>query len=279
MATDLTKSLVPALATVAKLDRETPDVVTLTLKWHDPDLAANFSYKPGQFIELSVFGSGESTFVINSLPNPDGLINVSIKKVGSNTQSIHALREGDTVGLRGPYGNSFPVDAWVGKDLVIVGGGIGLAPLRPLINYVLAHRADYGKVQIVYGARTPADLMYRADMTVWQSAPNVEVTEMIDVPAEGWSGRVGLVPNVLKEVNPPPAGKVAITCGPPIMIKFTIQALKELGYADDAIFTTLEMKMKCGLGKCGRCNIGGKYVCKDGPVFSWAELGRLPEEY
>ena len=191
------------------------------------------------------------------------------------TRAVHGLRAGDTVGLRGPYGNHFPLEDWRGRDLLVIGGGIGLAPLRPLLNYVLANRKDYGRLQIVYGAVAPGELLYRDDREAWRQAPATEVIETVDAPAAGWGGRTGLIPAVLKEVAPKTAGKIAATCGPPIMIRFTLAALQELGFPDEAVFTTLEMKMQCGLGKCGRCNIGGKYVCRDGPVFSAAELGGL----
>ncbi len=269
----------PYLANIEEVTEETWDTKTFRAVFLDQQVRESFTYEPGQFQEVSVFGVGEATFCLTSSPTRQGFIEFSVKKVGSVTEAIHNLNPGDTVGIRGPYGNWFPYENMKGKDLLFIGGGIGLAPLRSLINFCLDNRKDYGGIQIFYGARTPADLCYRQELNVWAAQPNTEVLQTVDKADESWKGREGHVPGYVKEVNPSPEGKVVITCGPPIMIKFTLQALEEMGYKPEQIITTLEMKMKCGIGKCGRCNVGHLYVCKDGPVFSYAQLKQLPPEY
>jgi NAD(P)H-flavin reductase len=234
---------------------------------------------PGQVAQLSVFGTGEATFVINSPPTRMDYLQFSVLKTGEVTNRLHGLSAGDHVGVRGPLGNHFPLELMRGRDLMFIGGGIGMAPLRTLILYVLDNRADYGRISILYGSRSPADFCYREDMEQWDAMPGVELTQTVDAECEGWSGCVGLVPHVLKDMNFPPENAVAVTCGPPIMIKFTVRALEELGYPPERIVTTLERRMKCGIGLCGRCNIGEKFVCKDGPVFTKAEMDELPSDY
>ena len=184
------------------------------------------------------------------------------------------------VTVRGPYGNGFPVEsALKGKDLLFIAGGIGLAPLRSVINYVRDKRENYGKVQIVYGSRSKEDLVdYQEIINEWMKDDGVEVFLTIDREQEGWDGHVGFVPNYVKELNPD-LGLTVLMCGPPIMIKFTLAGLKELGFKETQVYTTMELRMKCGVGKCGRCNIGNKYVCKDGPVFRFDQLDELPSEY
>ena len=193
-------------------------------------------------------------------------------RLGKVTRSLHELETGDTVGVRGPYGNGFPVDEWKGKNILCIGGGIGQAPLRSLIQYVMDNRKDYGKLDVIYGARSTADLCYMDEFAGMEKRDDVDVHLSIDNEEEGWTRFVGFVPDNLKRLAPSPENTIAITCGPPIMIKFVIQALEKLGFTPDQIFTTLEMRMTCGIGKCGRCNIGNLYVCKDGPVFSWEIL-------
>jgi NAD(P)H-flavin reductase len=202
----------------------------------------------------------------------------SVMRVGEVTTRLHQLQPGDQIGVRAPLGNSFPVEDLKGKNIVFVGGGIGMAPLRTLFTYMLDNRADYKDITLLYGARSPADLTYKVELPEWTSRKDVNTVLTIDNPADGWEHQVGLIPNVLLDINPSPKNTVAITCGPPIMIKFTLQALKKLGFEDENIITTLEKRMKCGVGICGRCNIGTKYVCLDGPVFTYAQLKELPSE-
>jgi NAD(P)H-flavin reductase len=202
----------------------------------------------------------------------------SVMRAGEVTAKLHTLTAGDKVGVRAPLGNAFPVADMKGKDIVFVGGGIGMAPLRTLFLYMLDNRADFGKIRLLYGARSPLDMAFSAELPEWTGRADIETTLTIDREAEGWQHKVGLIPNVLLEMAPAAANCVAITCGPPIMIKFTLEALKKLGFADEQIVTTLEKRMKCGIGICGRCNIGTSYVCVDGPVYTYAQLKQLPNE-
>ena len=233
----------------------------------------------GQFCEISALGEGESTFVISGDADRPERLTVSTKRMGAHTEALHHLYPGALIGFRGPYGKPFPVDEWHGKDVVIAGGGIGLAPLRPVIYHVLNHRDDYGKLTIIYGARSPQDLIFHKDLENWGQAPDTELVVTVDKGDESWEGREGFVPAVLKEVSPSASNAIAVTCGPPIMIKFTLPVFNEIGFEPGQIYTTLEMKMKCGLGQCGRCNIGPYYVCKDGPVFTQTDLQTLPQEF
>lgn len=274
--------LMPYPATITKIVDETGDVKTFTVIIDDPEVMENFGNKPGQVAQLSVFGEGEATISITSSPTRGKFLEFSVRRVGRLTSVLHQMEVGCKIGVRGPYGNWFPYEAMKGKDLVFIGGGIALAPLRSLIDYVLSeqYRSDYGKVEIIYGARSYNDLCFKSDLFErWPSVPNTVVYTTIDRPEEGWNGHVGFVPAYVEELKPSPENKVAIICGPPIMIKFTLAVMEKLGFKDEQIVTTLEMKMKCGIGKCGRCNIGSKYVCVDGPVFTLAQLKQLPPEF
>ncbi|UCD06035.1 MAG: FAD/NAD(P)-binding protein [candidate division WOR-3 bacterium] len=266
-----TIELVPEPAMIKKVIQESRDVKSYVLKL---DKSRKIAARPGQFVEVSVQGFGEATFAVTRTSKDGSDFTISVKRMGHLTKMLHRAVRGDMVGVRGPYGNSFPVDAWKGKDIVIIGGGIGLAPLRPIIDHILQHREDYGKLEIIFGARTPEDILYKEDLGIWENDETIQLHTTIDVPFEGWNGRVGVVPVVVKDLALKPDSRVAVVCGPPIMIKFTVAALRELKWSDDRIYTTLEMKMQCGIGQCGRCNIGEKFICKDGPVFS---LDQIPE--
>ncbi|MGB9724702.1 MAG: FAD/NAD(P)-binding protein [Chloroflexia bacterium] len=234
--------------------------------------AAFADYKPGQFAFLSAFGVGEVPFGLAGTPARSPELEFAIARVGTVTSALHGLEEGAPVGIRGPMGNWFPMEDFRGKNLVIIGGGIGFAPLRPVIQYALDRRADYGHLTILAAARAPNLLVFREEYAEWASAPDTEFHVTVDVGDETWAGNVGLVTELQAKVSPSPKNAIAITCGPPIMIKFVTQLLQKQGFAPEQIYTTLEMKMKCGLGKCGRCNIGERYVCIDGPVFSQAQI-------
>ncbi len=229
---------------------------------------------------LSVPGVGEGMFSITSSPTVEEYMEFSIKKCGCLTSWLHMMEPGQEITIRGPYGNGFPVEgALKGRDLLFIAGGIGLAPLHSVINYVRAKRENYGSVQVIYGSRSADDLVdYAEILNEWENDPGIEVNLTIDREQEGWDGHVGFVPNYVKELSPD-LKKTVLMCGPPIMIKFTLAGLKELGFSETQVYTTMELRMKCGVGKCGRCNIGSKYVCKDGPVFRFDELGELPDEY
>ncbi len=262
----------PHIAVIEKIIEETPAVRTYHFNFKDGKLREEFAFESGQFGEYSVFGIGEATFCISSSPTRRDHLEFAVQRVGRVTNALDRLGEGTEIGFRGPYGNSFPLDFLQGKNLVFVGGGIGLAPLRSLIWNVIDNRDKYKNIDIVYGARTPTDLCFKYDLDAWSADKTVNMVTTIDRSDESWKGKVGLVPVVLEEAAPSASNTVAIVCGPPIMIRFTFPALEKLGFAPEQMITTLEKRMKCGIGKCGRCNIGNLYVCRDGPVFTYAQI-------
>ena len=270
--------LIPIVAVVTDIRRDTPDVKTFRVVGLDGKKP--FIHKPGQCAMLSIPGVGEALFSITSSPTNENYLEFSIKKCGCVTEVLHSIEVGQQITLRGPYGRPFPVDTvFAKKDLLFVAGGIGLAPLRSVINYIRDKRENYGKVAVVYGARTAEDLVdYEEIEKEWKNVKDFDVYLTIDREQPDWTGHVGFVPNYVKEVGVPNT-YTAVLCGPPIMIKFTLAGLLELGFKKENIYTTLELRMKCGIGKCGRCNVGDKYVCKDGPVFCMTELDELPDEY
>ncbi|MBR3919470.1 MAG: FAD/NAD(P)-binding protein [Clostridia bacterium] len=271
-------ALIPQLGIVTDIRQDTPDVKTFRV--NAPGGGKCFEHMPGQCAMLSIPGVGEAMFSITSSPTNKEFMEFSIKRCGQLTDWLHQMEVGQTVTIRGPYGRNFPVEEELkGKDLLFIAGGIGLAPLRSVIDYCLANRANYGKIDIVYGSRSADDLVdYDQICNDWMKAENVNVHLTIDRPQEGWEGHVGFVPAYVKELNFD-TNKTALLCGPPIMIKFTLASLQEMGYDKTQVYTTMELRMKCGIGKCGRCNIGSKYVCKDGPVFRCDQLDELPNEY
>jgi NAD(P)H-flavin reductase len=262
---------------------ETEDklINTFTLEFLNKEDEANFKYMPGQFAELSAYGHGEAPFGIATSPTEPGIIKFSVAKVGCVSNALHLMEEGTMVGVRGPMGNYYPMEEFKGKNLVIIGGGFAFTTLRSMAVYMLdpKHRADYGDITVIYGARNPGLLLYKEELAEWETNPNINLVTTIDRPAEGWTKKVGFIPTVTEEVAPSSVNTYAVVCGPPAMIKYTLPVLEKLGFPPERIYTSLEMRMKCGLGICGRCNIGPKYVCKDGPVFSMAQLKELPNEY
>ncbi len=271
--------LLPEIATIKKIIKETPNIISLQLVLDDKDLMRDFSFEPGQVGQISVFGFGESTFVINSPPSNKDYLQFSIMKAGFNTTAIHNLSEGEKVGLRAPLGNWFPYKKMEGKKILFIGGGIGLAPLRPLIFHTLENKQNYQKLTLLYAAKTPEDYCFKYDISTWEKSGDIELIQTIDNACYGWDKEVGLCPNVLENTAPSPVNTIAVVCGPPIMIKYTLEVLKRLKFENDMIYTTLERRMKCGIGKCQRCNIGEKFVCVDGPVFSLTELNKLVESF
>ena len=272
------ETLIPQVVVVTDIRKDTPDVKTFRIL--TPEGKKPFDHMPGQCAMISMPGVGEALFSITSSPTNTEFMEFSIKKCGCVTDWLHAIEPGQQVMVRGPYGNGFPVETELkGKDLLFIAGGIGLAPLRSVINYCRHYRENYGTIDIVYGSRSKDDLVdYQEIIDEWCREDGINVYLTIDREQEGWDGHVGFVPNYVKELNPD-VSKTVLMCGPPIMIKFTLAGLKELGFSDTQVYTTMELRMKCGVGKCGRCNIGNKYVCKDGPVFRFDKLGELPDEY
>jgi len=271
----------PARIQEAIVENESRDIKTYRLAFEDSASAAEFRHLPGQFAELSLPGVGEAPFGIASAPTEADFLLFSVKRVGLFTAELHSLEPGAPIGVRGPLGKPFPWDRMAGRNLVIIGGGFAFTTLRALIKQILhpEHRAHFGSLLVVYGARTPGELMYRNELAEWRKRDDLDLHLTVDKADAGWNQHVGVVPAVLEELKPSPDNTLAIICGPPIMLRFTLIRLAALGFPDDDIILSLEMRMKCGIGKCGRCNIGGKYVCKDGPVFTRQELASLPAEY
>jgi len=260
---------------------DTKDIKTFRLAFLRKEDEAAFTYLPGQFAELSVFGKGESPVGIASSPTQRGYLEFTVQKAGVVTTALHEMEVGTAMGVRGPLGNSWPIDYLAGRNVVIVGGGFAFTTLRSLLNYMIdeGNRARFGKITVIYGARTPGLLIYKDELAQWEKRADVELHVTVDKGDADWKGREGFVPTVCKEVAPSSENAITVICGPPIMIRFTLPVFFDLGFSKENIITSLEMRMKCGIGKCGRCNVGEKYVCKDGPVFSLAELDKLTKEY
>ncbi len=235
------------------------------------------TYRPGQFAFVSAFGAGEAPFGIASVRGP--YLEFAVNAIGHVTHTLHALEVGDPVGVRGPLGNWFPLDEIKGRDIVILGGGIGGAPLRPVIQTVLDRRADYGHLTILWAARSPDLLVFTDEFDEWAAAPDTEFHVTVDRGDDRWQGHVGLITKLLEEVDPATQNAVAITCGPPIMIHFVFLTLQKLGFTPQQMLTTLEARMHCGIGKCGRCNMGEKFICIDGPVFWQYEVAEFLEGF
>lgn len=279
----MTNPYMPVPMRVEKSAVETADgsIRTLTLSFARGEDGKAFSFLPGQFAELSLLGTGEAPFGIASSPEDSNLLDFTVSRVGLVTTELHNLKPGDTVGMRGPFGDGYPLEHLREKSILIVGGGFGFSTLRSFTGYALNPdiRRLYKDITVVYGARNPGLLLYRADLLEWEKRTDLRLEVTVDEADGEWTGRTGVVPAVVAGLDIDPRTTIALVCGPPGMIRFTLPALSELGLSPARVYLSLEMKMKCGIGKCGRCNIGGAYVCTDGPVFSLAELNKLPQEY
>jgi sulfhydrogenase subunit gamma (sulfur reductase) len=271
----------PYLMQIEKVIDEAPGVKTFRLQFTDDAEKDQFNFKTGQFGEYSLFGEGESTFCIASSPTRKEYIECTFRQTGRVTSGLAQREEGDIIGFRGPYGNIFPIDQWHGKSLLFIAGGIALPPLRSVIWNVLDLRDRYKDVTIVYGARSVPDLVYKQELSEWGKRPDVHLVTTVDPGGDTpeWRGKIGFVPSIVTWLQPSSINTIAVVCGPPVMIKYTFPELLKLGFTPENIFTTLENRMKCGVGKCGRCNVGKMYVCKDGPVFTYQQLQELPPEY
>lgn len=263
-----TELYIPKFVRISSIKKESDLVKTYRL-----DVSAEF--KPGQFFQVSVLGAGEVPISISSSPLEKDFVELTVRNTGKVTGAIHSLREGSCMGLRGPYGNFFPVEKMAGKDLIFVAGGIGLAPLRSLVRYVLDKRKMYRDICILYGAKTPDEMIFKKELKKWQDVENLEILLTVDKPKAGWKGNVGVVTKLFDKWRRDINDCIAIVCGPPVMIKFTIQKLLKLGLKDENIIVSLERYMKCGVGKCGHCYLVDKYICTDGPVFSYGQLKEL----
>jgi len=262
------------------VETEDKNIKTFTLSFIHKEDKEQFRYRPGQFAELTVFGKGEAPFGMASSPTQPGFLEFSISKVGVVTNALHQMSEGEILGVRGPFGNGYPLETLKGKNVVLIGGGFGFSTLRALTDYMIegTNREEFKKITVIYGARRPGFLLYKSDLETWQNRSDIQVFLTVDQDDIGWHGKVGTVSVVAREVAPDAENTYALVCGPPAMIKYTLPVLKELGFPNERIFLSLEMRMKCGIGKCGRCNIGSKYVCQDGPVFSYAEILNLTSD-
>jgi len=257
------------------------DIKTIELVFKEEEDYKKFNYIPGQFAEISLIGKGECPIGIASSPTEEGSIKFTIKKMGTVTSAFHNCEIGDTVGIRGPCGNGWPMEGMKGKNIVVIGGGFAFSTLRSLVIYLLndKYRKEYGDITVIYGNRDSGEVLYRDVLEEWEQREDINVVLTIDREEKGWTREVGFVAAIVKKVAPNPDNAVAVVCGPPIMIRTAVAELVELGWKDEQILNSLEMRMKCGIGKCGRCNIGNKFVCVDGPVFSLAELKKLPNEF
>jgi NAD(P)H-flavin reductase len=264
------------------IENDVRDLRTFELVFLNKEDEERFSYMPGQFAEVSVLGYGESPFGIASSPTEKGSIKFTVKKMGVVTTALHNMSEGEVIGVRGPYGNWYPFDLMEGRDIVIIGGGFAFTTLRSTLLYILHpdNRSRFGKITCIYGARSSGELLYKDELREWEKSPEIDIYITVDkLNGATWPDREGFVPAVTREVAPSSKNAVCLVCGPPIMIKFTQPVLDELGFSPELTFNSLENRMKCGFGKCGRCNVGDKFVCKDGPVFSVSQLRKMPKEY
>ncbi len=277
----------PSLMRIDDFRDETADVRTLSLRFAGEGEAEVFTgWRPGQFGQFTAFGAGESVFALANAPwRPQAgsvpVIECTFRTVGKVTSALRAMSRGQVIGFRGPYGNHFPVDDWQGRDLIFIGGGIGMAALRSAILAVIGRKQEYGEVVILNGARSVADMVYTEEMSSWQEACGVRVVRTVDPGGEtgDWDGETGLLPEVFERLGLDPDGRIVVACGPPVMLHYLFLSLGRVGYSPDQVVTTLENKMKCGIGHCGRCYVGPFSVCRDGPVVTWAELNQLPEDY
>lgn len=273
----------PKPVTVRKMviENEAKDIKTFELVFLNQEDREKFNFTCGQFAMLSVLGAGEIPIGIASSPLDDEYLQFTVKRypTGVVTTALHSLEEGSRIGVRGPYGNFYPLETMEDKSILIVGGGFAVTTLRSTIRYLLheKNRSRFKDITVLYGARSPGELIYKSELKQWEERDDITMYITVDKGDENWKGRVGLVPNVLKEVAPSSENGIVLVCGPAIMLKYTMLPLLDLGFTPERIVTSLERRMSCGIGKCGRCNIASKYVCKDGPVFTYRELRELPE--
>jgi NAD(P)H-flavin reductase len=269
-------AMLPAPWIVRQVTKETPDTFTLAL---DPADGAESGFRPGQFSMVWVFGVGELPISISGDPAASGSLIYTVRSVGPATQALVTREPGTELGIRGPYGTGWPVEAARGRDVVVVAGGIGLAPLRPVIYHVLRHRDEYGRLMVLYGARSPRDLLYRKELARWARGRDTQVLTTVDYGGTSWRGRVGVVTSLFKFLRLQPARTVAMVCGPEIMMRFVARELAVRGVAREDMYLSMERNMKCAVGFCGHCQWGPHFICKDGPVFPYARIAPLLDRY
>lgn len=266
----------PRMATIVGIEDHTPLEKVFVLR---PEDDKPLGHRPGQFVEVSVFGIGECPISVCSAPDEGMDFEICVRKAGNVTNALHEMKVGDLIGIRGPYGTHFPVEELKSKDLLFVAAGLGMAPLRSFFQYALQWRKDYGRIIIMLGCRTPGDRLFKTDLDSWQKRPDVEFLETVDVCDSSWQGNVGVITTLFPKLNIDPQNTYALMVGPPIMYRFAIAACKAKGLPDDHIIVSLERRMKCGLGKCGHCQMGPVYVCQEGPVFNFASIKDLKEAW
>jgi len=268
---------IPEAAVIDEIKEEIQDVKTFYLSFENKEIEKNFKIKSGQFVMCTVFGAGE--FAVSLPPSPENdRFHLSVRKVGKVTDALHELGVGDKVGIRGPFGNGFPFEDIKGKNVIYVAGGIGIIPLRSSIINVLQHREEFGRIILLYGARSPEELMYKENIKEWRATDGFETYITIDQPVPGWDGETGFVNSLVEKANIPVEDTVAFVCGPPIMFNAVIKDLLDRGLSDECIISTLERHMKCGIGKCQHCAIGRTLVCTDGPVYTYKQIKTLGEQ-
>ncbi len=268
---------VPEIATIEEIKDEIVDVKTFYLRFDNKEIDGNFKIKSGQFIMCTVFGAGE--FAVSLPPSPENdRFHITVRKIGKVTDALHDLEVGDKVGVRGPFGNGFPFEEIKGKNVIYVAGGIGLIPLRSSIVHVLQHRNEFGRILLLYGSRSPQDLIYQYMLEQWQKIEGFETFITVDNGTPEWKGNVGIITTLFNKVEIPVENTVAFVCGPPVMFNAVIKELMQRGIKDDMIISTLERHMKCGVGKCQHCAIGRTLVCTDGPVYTYRQIKTLGEQ-
>jgi sulfite reductase subunit B len=265
----------PNIGRIRKIKKETKDTKTFQIELEDKLLKENFYFQPGEFALISVFNVGEAPFSFSSSPFKK-YFEITVRKVGNVTNALFNLRENDYVGVRGPYGKGYPMDEFEGKNIILISGGCGLAPLKSVIEYVLDKREKYGKIILLYGAKTPSDILYKREIANWKKKENFNIYLTVDKGTKSWSGEIGVVTKLIDKIKDF-KNSVFCICGPPIMIKFTILSLKEKKVEEEDIFVSLERKMQCGIGLCCHCNINNVYICKEGPVFRYYDIKDLSE--
>lgn len=264
----------PLMATINKVERLTQSERRFEISLPDGQC---LNHKPGQFVEVSIFGFGEAPISISSSPMRKNSFDLTVRRTGRLTNKMHELPAGSTIGIRGPFGNGFDVDTFKGKDMLFICGGIGLAPLKSLIDYTIENRTDFGRIIILYGTKSPKEILYPKEIDAWQADPQVEFTMTVDRGTSEWKGNTGVITTLIPSLKLDVANTIAAVVGPPVMYKFVLMALKSRNLADGNIYLSLERRMKCGVGKCGHCQINDSYVCQDGPVYHYPRVKELEE--
>jgi NAD(P)H-flavin reductase len=267
----------PELAEIVAVKQETPTIKTFTVRFVDSERQQRFHFLPGKFLMVSIFGYGEMPIGISSSPFKTESIQLTVNRVGNISSAMHRLKKGDRIGLRGPFGKGFPIPRFRKKDIVFVSGGCGMAPLRAVAHAVAAKREEFGSVKLLYGCRSPEHILFERELEQWGRS-GFQIMLTVDRPTPSWKGNTGVVTTLFDKIHLNPENSVALVVGPPVMIHFALKELRKRGFQGSQIFASLERLMHCGIGKCAHCNIAGKYVCIDGPVFSGEELSKLPLE-